>query len=166
MAYRKAISAICLIALAGCVPLAPDTVARLGASPAWGGGSYTSGGGITVAADLRNQQGRTMVCGVWAQSRQQSILTKHVERKVLGTAAVSLGDETLARGLVFMPEVSPRADYAGAEAGCVITERPWRAGDETRQLAIRIPQQVVADESDENGTMIIEFKPTGPGAGL
>lgn len=165
MSYSNAMFAVGLAALAGCVPLEPDTVARLGATPALGGGTYTSGGGITVAADLRNQQGRTMVCGVWAQSRQQSILTKHVERKVLGTAAVALGNETLARGLVFMPEVSPRADYAGAEAGCVITERPWRAGDEARTPEIRIPMQVVADQSDENGTMIIEFKPTGPGAG-
>ncbi len=166
MVYRHAISAIFLSALAGCVPLEPDTVARLGDTPALGGGTYGSGGGLTVAADLRNREGRTMVCGVWAQSRQQSILTKHVERKVLGTAAVTLGNETLARGLVFMSEVSPRADYTGAEAGCVITDRPWRAGDDTRQPEIRIPQQVVAEESDENGTMIIEFKPTGPGAGL
>lgn len=166
MSYRKAVSAVCLIALAGCVPLEPEAVARLGPSPALGGGTYTSGGGITVAADLRNQEGRTMLCGVWAQSRQQSVLTKHVERRVLGTAAVSLGNETLARGLVFMPEVSPRADYAGAEAGCVITDRPWRTGDEDRTPEIRIPRQVVADQSDESGTLIIEFKPTGPGAGL
>lgn len=166
MSYRKAVSAVCLIALAACVPLEPEAVARLGPSPALGGGTYTSGGGITVAADLRNHEGRTMLCGVWAQSRQQSVLTKHVERRVLGTAAVSLGNETLARGLVFMPEVSPRADYAGAEAGCVITDRPWRTGDEDRRPEIRIPPQVVADQSDESGTLIIEFKPTGPGAGL
>ncbi|MDW3117041.1 MAG: hypothetical protein R8G60_04075 [Roseovarius pacificus] len=65
-----------------------------------------------------------------------------------------------------MREVEPRADYGGAEAQCVITERPWRAGDETRRPTVRIPGQVVADESDENGTMIVEFRPTGPGAGL
>ena len=166
MSIYKAISVACLSGLAACVSLEPAGVARLGSDPALGGGTYTSGGGITVAADLRNQGGRTMVCGVWAQSRQQSILTKLVERKVLGTGAVFLGDEPVVRGLVFMREVEPRADYGGAEAQCVITERPWRAGDETRRPTVRIPGQVVADESDENGTMIVEFRPTGPGAGL
>ncbi|MDW3117042.1 MAG: hypothetical protein R8G60_04080 [Roseovarius pacificus] len=90
MSIYKAISVACLSGLAACVSLEPAGVARLGSDPALGGGTYTSGGGITVAADLRNQGGRTMVCGVWAQSRQQSILTKLVERKVLGTGAVYL----------------------------------------------------------------------------
>ena len=42
--------------LAGCTAAtAPQTVARLGADPVLSGGSYDSGGGITVAIDLREQ---------------------------------------------------------------------------------------------------------------
>ena len=38
------------------------------------GGTAGNGGngGITVAADAQEYDGRTLVCGVWAQSRQQS----------------------------------------------------------------------------------------------
>ena len=45
--------------LAGCTAAtAPQTVARLGADPVLSGGSYDSGGGITVAIDLRERDGR------------------------------------------------------------------------------------------------------------
>ena len=54
----------------------PQTVSRLGSDPVLSGGSYDSGGGLTVAVDVQEYQGQTMVCGAWAQSDQQSILTK------------------------------------------------------------------------------------------
>jgi len=152
--------------LAACSP-APDTrtVARLGPDPALSGGSYSSGGGITVAADVREMDGRTMVCGVWAQSRQQSVLTKRKARGVLDTGSVALGAETLVRGLRFMTEVAPMADYGGQEAGCAVTQRPWRQGDAGRRVEIRLPRQVVEVEIDEAGGFAVTFRPSGPGAG-
>ncbi|MBS4009756.1 MAG: hypothetical protein KGZ72_03265, partial [Roseovarius sp.] len=53
------------LALAGCTVAGPKMVARLGADPVLSGGSYSSGGGLTVAADIREQQGRVLLCGVW-----------------------------------------------------------------------------------------------------
>ncbi|HKL65809.1 MAG TPA: hypothetical protein VJ886_06845 [Roseovarius sp.] len=150
--------------LAACTAAAPPppTVARLGAGPVVSGGTYDSGGGITVAVDLRERDGRTMVCGVWAESAQQSILTKNKAKGVLDTGAVTAGGETLVRGLRFLAEVPPMADYGGQEGHCAMTSRPWQPGD----AQIRIPRQVVHVEDDEQGgTFVVRFKQTGPGAG-
>lgn len=141
-----------------------QVVARLGGDPVLDGGSYESGGGITVAVDLREAQGRTLVCGVWAQSVRQSVLTNGVEHGVLGSGSVYLGGEALVRGLNFMPEVPPMAEYGGQEARCMATTRPWRAGDEARQPVVQIPGQIVYVDSDEAGSFVIRFKQDGPGA--
>lgn len=161
-------SVACFLLLTACTATMPTATAKLGPSPALGGGTYSSGGGITVAADVQDYEGRTLVCGVWAQSRQQSILTKLVEPRLLGSGAVFLDRETLVRGILFMREVSPSADYSGMNANCVVTDRPWRPADEAKQVTVRIPRQVVADESDGLGIFggpVVVFRPTGPGAG-
>lgn len=152
--------------IAGCgAATGPQIVARLGADPVLSGGTYSSGGGLTVAADLQEYQGRTLICGVWAQSEAQSILTKGKARGVVATGNVSVAGQTLVRGLTFMNEVAPMADYAGQEAGCTLTDRPWPTGDGDARVAIRIPRQVVHVEADEQGGFLVTFKQTGPGAG-
>ncbi len=153
------------IALVGCTAAGPAFVARLGADPVVSGGTYSSGGGVSIAADVREYQGKTMLCGVWAQSRAQSVLTNLVEPKLLGSGSVSFGDSVLVRGLLFMHEVNPAPDYAGQEARCVVTERAWQAGDDTRRPQIHIPGQVVHVEGDDMGTFAVTFRQTGPGAG-
>lgn len=169
MRFVKVISVVSLGGMAGCVSPGPEVVARLGEAPALGGGSYSTGGGITVAADMREYQGRTMVCGVWAKSRQQSILTKMVEPQLLGTGSLSVGDDTVLRGLGFMREVAPAADYGGLEADCVVTGRAWRAGDAQRAPVVRLPRQELVNEADADGGdaggVIVKFRPDGPGAG-
>ena len=130
------------------------------------GGKYTSGGGLTVAADVRPDQGRTLVCGVWAVNPSQSVLTIRKERGVLASGSVFFGGERLVHGLLFMKEVDPAASYAGLPAGCVRLDRPWRAGDAERQAVIRIPRQVVANEArDGDLGPVVEFVETGPAAG-
>ncbi|MBC7133319.1 MAG: hypothetical protein H5U16_09475 [Roseovarius sp.] len=164
---RIALTLVTTAALAACsAATGPQVVARLGNDPALGGGSYDSGGGLTVAVDLREAQGRTLVCGVWAQSERQSVLTLRAAPQVLGSGAVFLDGKALVRGLTFMPEVRPVDDYAGQEARCVVTERPWRAGDEARRPVVRMPSQVVYVDSNESGTIIVRFVPDGPGAHL
>lgn len=161
---RATILSIALVA--GCsATLTPQILAPLGPDPVLSGGTYSSGGGITVATDLRERDGRTMVCGAWAQSRQQSVLTKGVEHRVLGSGSVALDGQALVRGLLFMRETEPLESYAGAEAGCIVTDRPWRPGDEARRPTIAIPGQVVYRDSDEGGSIIVNFRQTGSGAG-
>ena len=165
MKQKYFLTITCAAFLSACTGLAPNAVSQLGSNPILSGGKYTSGGGITVAADVRNDSGRTLVCGVWAQSKNQSVLTKHVERQVLGTGAVFLGNEAVVRGLNFMPEVEPSSDYSGQQAGCVRTDRPWRAGDDRRRAQIRIPRQLVYFDGDEFGAdPRVYFYQTGPAA--
>jgi len=144
------------------VATGPQTVARLGSDPLLFGGTYDSGGGITLAVDLQENQGRTMVCGVWAQSDQQSILTKGKAKEVLDTGSVAIGSDTVVRGLRFMKEVSPLADYGNQQAACLMTDRAWQPG---LRADVRLPRQVVHVETDEMGGFTISFVPSGPGAG-
>lgn len=164
---RIALALAATLAFSACsLATGPQVVARLGADPVLDGGSYDSGGGITVAVDLREAQGRTLVCGVWAQSERQSVLTKGAATRVLGTGAVFLDGEALVRGLVFMREVPPMADFGGQEARCMTTSRPWRDGDEARRPVVGIPRQTVYRDADESGIVIIRFRQDGPGAHL
>jgi hypothetical protein len=160
---RKAPTLAAGLFLAACsVATEPQTVARLGSDPVLAGGTYDSGGGITVAVDLQENQGRTMVCGVWAQSKQQSILTKGKAKEVLDTGSVEISGGAVLRGLRFMQEVQPMAAYGGQQAGCVLTEQPWQAG---QRASVRLPRQVVHVEIDEMGGFTVSFVPSGPGAG-
>ena len=82
----------------------PQSLASLGETPALGGGSFSSGGGVTIAADIREKNGQTLLCGVWAQSREQSILTKGRASSVLPKARVELNGKQIAQG----PDLSCR----------------------------------------------------------
>jgi len=155
----------CLLAVAACAAPLPQATARLSDQPALGGGTYGSGGGLTVAADVREYQGRMLVCGVWAQSEQQSVLTKGVEPKVLGSGSVYVGDTAVVRGLTFMTEVAPADSYGGAMAKCVQTTRAWTAEDAAQPVKIRIPRQLVFRDADQDGVVEVYFEPKGPGAG-
>ncbi|MEM8800803.1 MAG: hypothetical protein AAGF15_12085 [Pseudomonadota bacterium] len=130
------------------------------------GGVYSSGGGLSVAAELREAQGQTLVCGVWAQSKQQSILTKNMARGVIDTGSIFLGRERVAQNFLFMKEVEPSENYAGQEAGCLLLDRPWQAADAQRVPLVRIPRQVLVHEDDEAGGLLVTFTDTGrPEAG-
>lgn len=167
MRHLALLSLITLTGVSACDVVPKGTVTTLGSSPALSGGSYTSGGGLTVATEVRNSRGLTAVCGAWAQSRQQSVLTKHIETHLLQTGSVFLGNERVISGLAFMNEVAPADDYSGSDAVCVRTDRSWASGDESKPVVARIPGQVVVrDPGDEfAGGIIVYFRPTGPGAG-
>lgn len=162
---RTAIVLALGLAVTGCVQVRDAGVARLSTSPILAGGTYDSGGGITVAADVLERDGRVTVCGVWAQSEQQSVLSKGVEPRVLGTGSVHLGDSAVVRGLGFMTEVAPAPSYGGAMASCVQTERAWTEADAAKPVTIRIPRQLVYRDADQDGVIEVYFEPTGPGAG-
>ena len=167
MTKAFAISTICAVFLVSCAPPAqPVNGVPLGDDPVMSGGRYTSGGGLTVAVTVTEAQGATRVCGVWAKSRQQSILTKGVERRVLGTGSVYLGQERIAQDLLFMREVAPQQSYAGQQAGCVLVARAWQQGDAAKPVSVQIPRQIVANQREASDAgPIVYFEHTGPAAG-
>jgi hypothetical protein len=150
------------IALSACQPVSPDAVAQLRA-PVIDGGSYSTGGGITVAAEIQEIGGRTALCGVWAESKRQSVLSKGRAPQVMGSGSAYLGGEVLQRGLLFMRKVDPAEIYEGMQGNCVVTGQPWQGA---QPVQIRIPRQIVHREDDDidGAGPIVLFRQTGPGA--
>mgnify|MGYP000635695331 FL=1 len=152
------------LALTACSTVKDVGVTRLSASPTIDGGKYSSGGGVTVAVDVLETEGLATVCGAWANSEQQSVLTKGVEAAVLGSGSVYLGDTALVRGLTFMNEVKASKSYADVPANCVQTSYAWLSTDAEKLVSIRIPSQVVYYDADEDGVVIVRFEQGGAGA--
>lgn len=141
---------------------------KLGPKPAVAGGHYSSGGGISIAAEVRNFEGRTLVCGVWAQSTSQSILTKFAERRVLGSGSVFLGRDRVVQNLLFMNEVAPAPTYGNLPANCKLTNRAWSDSDAAKKVLIRMPRQVVENQRSgsrySGGGVQVTFRQTVPDA--
>lgn len=154
------------LVLAACTPAEQARLATLSMTPVLDGGTYSTGGGITVAAELREIEGMTGLCGAWAESEKQSVLSKGYAGRVMGTGSAYVNGKILHRGLGFMRKSPASASYGGLESNCVVTDRPWQPGDESAALNIRIPRQVVHREiNDGDGTSIsVIFRQTGPGA--
>jgi hypothetical protein len=118
-----------------------DTGARLGPNPTLGGGMYSTGGGLTVAMETRQINGKLGLCGVWAQSDRLSVYARTAARRVLSKGSVALNGKVITHNFNFLHRVSAAPSYEGAPAGCVVLNRQWRAEDATGALEIRIPHQ-------------------------
>lgn len=154
-----------LFALVACAPSAPQATSTLSLSPVLDGGSYSSGGGLTIAGEIQNIGGMTGLCGVWADGNNQSALSKGRSGTVISRGAAFVGGQALHRGLGFMRQIDPVAEYGGQRANCVVTERAWQPGDQSQDVTFRIPRQVVDQESDGlGGGYQVVFRQTGPGA--
>jgi len=138
-------------------------IARLGPDPVLGGGVYSTGGGITVAVEMRNMGGRTGLCGVWAQSEQLTVYVRRAGRRVLSKGSIALDGRILTSNLDFLRRVAPAPGYAGAPAGCVRLDRPWRPGDAARRPEVWIPRQLVYFDSNgrRGGGPRITFRDKG-----
>ena len=167
-AAKLILAVIGLTGAMACTPNVPAGKATLGQNLALGGGTFTSPGGISVAVDARNIGGRTGICGVWAESINQSVMTQRSAPKILDSGGVSMSGEGVAQGLGFLRQVDPAESYAGLQANCITTDRAWRTGDEARPLKVHFPRQIVFNDLDggfgESGGMLIWFRPGGPGA--
>lgn len=138
----------------------------LGPDPVISGGTYDSGGGVIVAVDIRESRGKTMVCGIWTEGEGQASLTKGPKTEVLGSGSVYLGRDVVVRGLGFLRE-APRAESnAGAPAGCVLTQRPWRAEDATRRPVVRFPRKDLYLDAEDVGGDMVKFVPAPAAKGL
>ncbi len=150
------LAALCLT-LAGCerhALVGPDTV---GPGYVTGGGTWDSGGGITVAARALERNGATVLCGAWATDRQ-SVLSVMLNEQVIAAGRLALGGRPAVRDLGFMPRIRDIGRLAGAPAMCVASPLPWRpeyaAGPE-----IRLPTMNFAFGSDR--PQVVRFRP-GP----
>jgi len=155
----KYIYSIAALALAACTVATSVGTAPLGPDPVISGGDYSTGGGLIVAVDIRENRGRTQVCGIWAEGAGQASLTLGPKAEVLGSGSVTLGDSVLVRGLGFFRQVPRAASYTGAEAGCVLTARPWMPGDDTRHPVVRFPKKYLHIDADDMGHEMVEFFP-------
>ena len=164
---RKTLSLIGLSAvLAACTPAQQSALMQLGPNPTLDGGSYSTGGGLTVAAQIVQISGMTGLCGVWSESKRQAVFTKGAAGRVMHSGSAYLDGEVLHRDLAFMRKVAPMTSYAGQSAKCIQTQRPWSASDAGKQLSLRIPRQEVHREHEDGGgaSIVAIFRQTGPGA--
>ncbi len=148
-----------------CNTVPTSYVARFQSAPTLDGGSFTSGGGLTVAVEVQERDGKTALCGLWAESRWQSALTNNKSREMLPAGSVYLGKQRLVQNLLFLNKVAPMADYSGQKVNCALTSRPWQAGDEALKPIVRIPRRLVVRDGDIDGGIFVYFNQTGPGAG-
>lgn len=157
-----AVLAVLLAGLAGAAT-ASDTPFRLGPDPVLGGGEYSTGGGITVAVDLREMQGRTGLCGAWAESERLTAYLRGSGREILAKGSIALGGEVLTYNFNFLRKIAPRESYAGAPAGCVRLKRAWQPGDASKPLDIRIPRRWLrfGNPGRDSGGFQVRFRDTG-----
>lgn len=154
-----------LVFLTACVSSGPETVAKLSAKPALDGGSYSAGGGITVATDIREKDGKTMVCGVWAEGYDVPKQLKERGKRVMSSGAVYVGSKRVAQDLQFMRKIAPQNNYGGQDAKCQITGQPWKAEYASLKPDVRIPQQILNTKGSTSPGQGVKFRQTGPGAG-
>lgn len=154
-----------LVAVLACAPAMPVVTTTLGPSPVLDGGSYSTGGGLTVAGEIQNINGMTALCGVWADGDNQSVLSARKSPGVVASGSAYVGGQVVHRGLAFMRQIAPDESFAGQRANCVLTGRAWQAGDTPQAVRFRIPRKVVDHDIDGlGGGYQVVFRQTGPGA--
>lgn len=125
-------------------------------------GTFSSGGGLTIATEFRRTaQGGTALCGAWAESESQASYTEGQARRIVQLASVYVQGRRVTQDLGALLQIAPRLDYAGAPAGCILTDLPWRAG---RVPEVFLPRQQIAHADEGDGGPHIVFRQTGPGA--
>lgn len=128
---------------------APDEV-RIGADPAISGGTYSTGGGITVALEShRTTDGRIAICGVWAQSQRLTAYVRRSGNSVLAKGSVRVNGQTVHRDLTFLNRVVPAPSYLGSKATCIATQMAWREG---ARVSAHIPRHVVVQNRSGSGS--------------
>jgi len=135
---------------------------RLGPGLTLAHGSFSTGGGMTVATELRRTaSGGTALCGAWSESESRSVYTAGHAQRILAGASVYVQGERIATGLGFLPTIRPRLDYAGAPARCTALGLPWRAG---RVPEVFLPRKVISPGTRDDGGHEVHFRQKAPGA--
>ncbi len=128
-----------VLALVGCA-----TAASVGTDPidsrySVGGGEWSSGGGITIAARAFERNGVTVICGAWTMDRQ-SVVTSELNDFVLEAGSIFLDGDRAVSNLSFMRLVRYSDNIAGEQANCVASGLPWKADYAAAPARVRIPR--------------------------
>lgn len=141
---RLALLAILPILSACVAAVEPAGSDRIGPSYTSGGGTWSSGGGITAVARVVERDGRTALCGVWMTDRQ-SALSFNRNEDVMAAASVFVGPERVMSNLHFMRRAEYTDDLTGQAAPCALSSLPWRAGFADAPVALRFPRLTFGD---------------------
>ncbi len=128
-----------VLALVGCA-----TVTSVGTDPidsrySVGGGEWSSGGGITIAARAFERNGVTVICGAWTMDRQ-SVVTSELNDFVLEAGSIFLDGDRAVSNLSFMRLVRYSDNITGEQANCVASGLPWKADYAAAPARVRIPR--------------------------
>lgn len=120
-------------------------------------GRYSSGGGLRLAAEVQPINGRAHLCGVWSDLPGQDPRTEGLGREMLRRSRVTQAGQEITRDLGNLRWVTPRSDYAGAEATCLDLDTPWRAEQAGVPLTLHLPETVVYRSTTPKGQSVIRF---------
>ncbi len=132
-----------VLALVGCTTATPIGTDTIDPRYSVGGGEWSSGGGITIAARAFERNGVTVICGAWTMDRQ-SVVTSELNDAVLEAGSVFLDGDRAVQNLSFMRPVPYSDNIAGEQANCVATGRPWKADYVSAPARVRIPRMAFA----------------------
>ncbi len=164
MKFTQWLGMAALVGVTACATPQAGNVTRLSVDPPLTGGTYSTGGGITVASELRNIGGQAALCGLWSESASQTPYSKGKAKDILASGAAYLGGQRLLTGLDYFASVPAGTDYSQADAPCQVTDRAWSANHASIKPEIRLPQQVVYRDRNSSNGIVVDFKQTGPGA--
>ncbi len=144
----RSLSILALVLLAACARGEPAGSERVGPGYTVGGGTWNTGGGITVAVRAFEKNGQTIVCGAWTTDRQ-SAMTYAYNDDVMQVGSIYLGGKRLVQNLAFMSRVPQTDNISGARASCVASPVAWQPGFAEAEPWVRIPRYTVGDKNDD-----------------
>ena len=150
---------LAVLALAGCATATPMGTDAIDSHYVTGGGTWSSGGGITAVVRVKERDGAALVCGAYAMDRQ-STMSVELNRWVIEAAAVDLAGDRLVQNLSFMRQLPYSGNIAGQQANCVASGKPWKAAYADAPPSLRFARMAFLDDPTDDMNPVI-FRP-GP----
>ncbi|MEM7189799.1 MAG: hypothetical protein AAF439_09320 [Pseudomonadota bacterium] len=122
-------SVMAVAILAACTQLNSESLPGIGVDDSFttGGFRWTSGGRLTIATKVFESEGRTAICGAWAESPYGGNYEGELNPQAIAAARASIGGELLARGLNFYRKVAfDKSLTPRGTAKCLRTSVPWQ----------------------------------------
>ncbi len=146
------------LALVGCATAPSVGTDTIDPRYSIGGGQWSSGRGITVAARAFERNGVTVICGAWAMD-SLSGRTRDYNDDVLEAGSVFLGGDRAVQNLSFMRRVPYSDNIAGDQANCVATGLPWKADYVVVPARVRMPRMVFNLDAETGDFLVFRETP-------